>query len=140
MQHLWSFVELVAVIGPRQLEDMNATIASPARAVVKPWTGTVQLIGVPMDLGASRRGVDMGPSAMRLSSLTAQLERLGLTVEDAGNVPVPDRTSLGSDPRAVLDAITAVCIDLPARWPGLPRRSPSAGSARGSSGSTRTPI
>ena len=69
---------------------MNATLASPARAVVKPWTGTVQLIGVPMDLGASRRGVDMGPSAMRLSSLTAQLERLGLTVRDTGNVAVPD--------------------------------------------------
>ena len=94
---------------------MNATVASPARAAVKPWTGTVQLIGVPMDLGASRRGVDMGPSAMRLSSLTAQLERLGLTVQDAGNVAVPDRTSLEHAPRAALDAITEVCIDLAER-------------------------
>jgi len=87
---------------------MNATVVSPARAAVKPWTGTVQLIGVPMDLDASRRGVDMGPSAMRLSSLTAQLERLGLTVHDAGNAVVPDRTSLGNEARATLRDVCRV--------------------------------
>lgn len=76
---------------------------------------TVRLIGVPIDLGAARRGVDMGPSAMRLSSLVRQLERLGLTVQDAGNVPVPDRASLPPSPEAPLEAITAVCIDLAER-------------------------
>lgn len=109
MQRTWQFVELVAATKSRQLQIMTATLPAPARPLVKPWTGTVQLIGVPMDLGASRRGVDMGPSAMRLSSLTQQLEGLGLTVQDAGNVAVPDRTSLGNEPRALLDAITAVC-------------------------------
>lgn len=78
-------------------------------------TSTIELIGVPMDLGASRRGVDMGPSAMRLSSLTAQLERIGLTVSDGGNVPVPDRTAIGSTLEARLDAIRAVCADLAGR-------------------------
>lgn len=76
---------------------------------------TVRLIGVPLDLGASRRGVDMGPSAMRLSSLVRQLERLGLAVQDAGNVPVPDRTSLAPTPAAYLAAISAVCADVAAR-------------------------
>jgi arginase len=68
-----------------------------------------------MDLGASRRGVDMGPSAMRLSPLVTHLERLGLTVHDAGNVHVPDRAILGSDPAARLEAITTVCADLARR-------------------------
>lgn len=91
---------------------MYQTIASfPRRATVR-WTGTVQFIGVPMDLGASRRGVDMGPSAMRLSNLADHLEQLGLTVHDAGNVPVPDRSSLAQDPRVLLEAITAVCADI----------------------------
>ncbi len=77
-----------------------------------PGSGTVRLIGVPMDLGASRRGVDMGPSAMRLANVAALLEGLGLTVEDAGNVAVPDRASLSAHPAARLAAITAVCAEL----------------------------
>ena len=42
-----------------------------------------------MDLGAGRRGVDMGPSAIRLAGLEASLERLGYTVQDLGNINVP---------------------------------------------------
>jgi arginase len=49
----------------------------------------VRIIGVPMDLGASRRGVDMGPSALRVAGLQARLKQLGRQVEDIGNVPVP---------------------------------------------------
>lgn len=82
------------------------------RTAASPATGTVQLIGVPMDLGASRRGVDMGPSAMRLSSLTTLLERLGLTVDDAGNVAVPDRTAIDGTLTARLEAIRLVCAEL----------------------------
>ncbi len=77
-----------------------------------PRTGIAQLIGVPMDLGASRRGVDMGPSAMRLADLSAQLEALGVTVEDIGNVAVPDRNTISADPGARLEAITDVCAEL----------------------------
>jgi arginase len=75
-------------------------------------TGTVRVIGVPMDLGASRRGVDMGPSAMRLSNLTALLQGLGLTIDDIGNVIVPDRTSLTGDADARMAAIANVCAEL----------------------------
>lgn len=49
----------------------------------------VHIFGVPMDLGQKRRGVDMGPSAVRYAGLQARLERLGYTVNDGGNIPVP---------------------------------------------------
>ncbi|MBV8863978.1 MAG: arginase family protein, partial [Acidobacteriaceae bacterium] len=47
---------------------------------------TITILGAPLDLGASRRGVDMGPSALRLASVNARLESLGYAVEDLGNV------------------------------------------------------
>src|SRR5512147_2490960 len=49
----------------------------------------IDIIGVPVDLGADRRGVDMGPSAIRYAHLQTRLEDLGYTVEDKGNVEVP---------------------------------------------------
>ncbi|WP_123534619.1 arginase [Halosimplex salinum] len=49
----------------------------------------VRVFGVPMDLGADRRGVDMGPSALRYAGLTAELDSLGLTCDDGGDVSVP---------------------------------------------------
>ena len=49
----------------------------------------IDIIGVPIDLGADRRGVDMGPSAIRYSQLQQKLEELGYVVEDQGNVEVP---------------------------------------------------
>lgn len=49
----------------------------------------VDIIGVPIDLGADRRGVDMGPSAIRYAHLQRELEGLGFTVRDEGNVEVP---------------------------------------------------
>lgn len=51
---------------------------------------TIRIIGIPMDLGQSRRGVDMGPSAIRYAGLQARLEGLGHTVHDEGNVAVPN--------------------------------------------------
>jgi arginase len=78
-------------------------------------SGTIEITGVPLDLGASRRGVDMGPSAMRLSSLVQQLQRLGYAVRDTGNVPVPDRASIADDFEARLAAIAAVCGALATR-------------------------
>ena len=54
----------------------------------------VRVIGVPLDLGQERRGVDMGPSAIRVAGLNDPSAReLGLTVEDAGNLTVPMRES-----------------------------------------------
>ncbi len=49
----------------------------------------IDIIGVPIDLGADRRGVDMGPSAIRYAHLQQKLESLGYTVEDKGNIEVP---------------------------------------------------
>jgi arginase len=48
----------------------------------------IRLIGVPLDLGASRRGVDMGPSAIRVAGLEARLEALGHQVTDGGDIRV----------------------------------------------------
>ncbi|MBV9670600.1 MAG: arginase family protein, partial [Acidobacteriales bacterium] len=61
----------------------------------------IRVIGVPLDLGQSRRGVDMGPSAVRVAGLEARLEALGHVVEDAGNVAVAiAETKSEGDPQA----------------------------------------
>ncbi len=74
------------------------------------------MIGVPLDLGASRRGVDMGPSTLRIAQLAARLEALGHTVEDVGNLRIPDRASLPeiASPLGFLPTIVDVCRDLAA--------------------------
>ncbi len=51
-------------------------------------TRKICVLGVPLDLGASRRGVDMGPSAVRVAGLEARLEALGHQVTDGGNIRV----------------------------------------------------
>ncbi|MGD0800774.1 MAG: arginase [Terracidiphilus sp.] len=58
----------------------HGTQGQPARRI--------RIIGVPLDLGASRRGVDMGPSAVRVAGLEARLEALGHQVSDGGNIRV----------------------------------------------------
>lgn len=50
---------------------------------------TVRIIGVPLDYGADRRGVDMGPSAIRYAGLHEKLRQVGHKVIDIGNLPVP---------------------------------------------------
>ncbi len=74
-------------------------------------TKHIRIIGVPLDLGQSRRGVDMGPSAMRVAGLESKLEALGYDVEDVGNVDVAmAETELPGDPNAkYLKEITATC-------------------------------
>ncbi|RIV24564.1 arginase [Alicyclobacillaceae bacterium I2511] len=49
----------------------------------------LRIIGAPSDLGQERRGVDMGPSAIRYAGLKEKLESLGYSVEDLGNIQVP---------------------------------------------------
>ncbi len=53
----------------------------------------IRIIGVPVDLGADRRGVDMGPSAIRYAGLNAKLNQMGILVEDLGNIHVPQPES-----------------------------------------------
>jgi arginase len=72
----------------------------------------IRVIGVPLDLGQSRRGVDMGPSAVRVAGLEARLEALGHIVEDGGNVAVAiaEQKKVGDQHAKYLKEITATCI------------------------------
>jgi len=72
---------------------------------------TIRVIGVPLDLGQSRRGVDMGPSAVRVAGLEARLEELGHVVEDAGNISVaiPEQKKEGDPHAKYLKEIAATC-------------------------------
>jgi arginase len=68
-----------------------------------------------MDLGASRRGVDMGPSAVRYAKLHEKLGRLGVgVIVDRGNLQVPIRESADAEDSSAkfLSVITEVCGDL----------------------------
>ena len=71
----------------------------------------VAVIGASLDLGAGRRGVDMGPSAIRYAELAARIERLGRRVEDWGNVEgaVAEATAVGDEQVRFLAEIKAVC-------------------------------
>jgi arginase len=67
-----------------------------------------------MDLGASRRGVDMGPSALRVAGLQARIKQLGHQVEDIGNISVkqPEEMSYGEKRAKYIAEITDACKDL----------------------------
>jgi arginase len=74
----------------------------------------VRIIGVPMDLGASRRGVDMGPSALRVAGLAQHIKQLGHQVEDIGNVSVkqPEELHYGEKKAKYLNEIAETCKGL----------------------------
>jgi arginase len=71
----------------------------------------IKIIGVPLDLGASRRGVDMGPSAVRVAGLEARLEALGHEVSDGGNITVAiaETKQIGEQSARYLKEITETC-------------------------------
>jgi arginase len=82
---------------------------------------SISLIGVPMDLGTHLRGVDMGPSAIRISGLTERLRELGLRVNDLGNLTVPHASVAsqknqparrGETPMPFAPPISKVCREL----------------------------
>jgi len=74
----------------------------------------IRVIGVPMDLGADRRGVDIGASAIRYAGLNDQLRRLGYSVNDIGNivVPQPESQPIGDPHVKYLEPIVQVSEDL----------------------------
>ena len=76
----------------------------------------VGIFGVPMDLGQDRRGVDMGPSAIRYARLQAALEELGYPVTDLGNAgtPIPEMVEKREEIRQ-LAAVRDVCEDVAER-------------------------
>jgi arginase len=71
----------------------------------------VAVIGAPLDLGAGRRGVDMGPSAIRYAGLYERLAALGLSVLDLGNVQaaVPEATAVEDESARFLPEIKETC-------------------------------
>jgi arginase len=74
----------------------------------------VHVIGVPLDLGGGRRGVDMGPSALRIAGLGNQIMALGRIVEDKGNLPaaIPETEHHADDSQKYIDEIARVCRKL----------------------------
>lgn len=70
----------------------------------------IRIVGIPLDLGQERRGVDMGPSAVRAAGLNAELMKLGHEVEDAGNihVKIPEMQHYGDQRAKYLNEITEI--------------------------------
>jgi arginase len=75
---------------------------------------TVHIIGVSLDLGGNRRGVDMGPSAFRIAGLGERLAALGIPVVDDGDLvaPIPETKSFGDPSKRYIREITRVCEKL----------------------------
>jgi arginase len=71
----------------------------------------VHVIGVPLDLGGNRRGVDMGPSAFRIAGLSERLTSLGIHVVDGGDLvaPIPETKALGDPSKKYIREIARVC-------------------------------
>ena len=99
-------------------------------------TRRIRVIGVPLDMGASRRGVDMGPSAMRVAGLEARLEALGHHVTDGGNirVEIAETQASGSDNARYLKQIAETCT------PHRRGRSQDAGRRHDAAGAGRRPL
>ena len=77
----------------------------------------IGIVGVPLDLGAGRRGVDMGPSAIRVARLNERLAALGYDVADFGNVPVDqaEEAPVGAEQARYLPQIANTCRRLAER-------------------------
>jgi arginase len=74
----------------------------------------VSIIGMPMDLGQGRRGVDMGPSAIRYASLQETIQQLGYEVEDLGDlsIPSPESVDIENPKLKYLSSVCNVCEEL----------------------------
>lgn len=85
----------------------------------------VTIIGAPLDLGASRRGVDMGPSALRIAQLNRRIRSVGYVVEDTGDVPVAiqETHDQGDRKARYLDEILTVCQTISDRVASLMERN-----------------
>ena len=98
-------------------ENTNVLTPPKAESAAKPATHDnivpkrIRILGIPLDLGQTRRGVDMGPSAVRVAGLEARLEQLAHVVEDAGNIAVaiPEQKKEGDPHAKYLKEITATC-------------------------------
>src|SRR5262245_4417526 len=80
-------------------------------------TKKIRILGVPIDLGAGRRGVDMGPSAMRVARIGEQVRELGYQVEDGGDIAVrnPEEQPQGNPKLKFRDPIREMSEELSER-------------------------
>jgi arginase len=99
--------ETATAVPPPKAEKVVKTRATADNIAFK----NIRILGVPLDLGQTRRGVDMGPSAVRVAGLEARLEALGHIVEDGGNVSVaiPEQKKEGDPHAKYLKEIVATC-------------------------------
>lgn len=83
----------------------------------------VAILGAALDLGTTRRGVDMGPSAIRYAGLAERLEALGIRVVDCGNVgaEIPEVASESNEKSRYLPAILASCAQIAGRVADIAR-------------------
>jgi len=79
-----------------------------------PLMNPIHIIGVPLDLGAGRRGVDMGPSAMRIAGVGGVVSKLGRELTDRGDLPAPIRETCrpGDPSKKYIEDIADVCRDV----------------------------
>jgi arginase len=79
-----------------------------------PFMREVHIIGVPLDLGGNRRGVDMGPSALRIAGLAERIAGLGYTVVEQGDLasPIPETQELRDERQKYIHDIANVCQQL----------------------------
>src|ERR1035438_7196075 len=96
---------------PKRSEVKREGASGPHGGTQAQPTRRIRVIGVPLDMGASRRGVDMGPSAMRVAGLEARLEALGHQVTDGGNirVEVAETRATGEKSARYLTEIAETC-------------------------------
>ncbi|MFP5203933.1 MAG: arginase [Acidobacteriota bacterium] len=89
---------------------LNAATSSAGTQSVPPRS--IRILGVPLDMGASRRGVDMGPSAVRVAGIEARLEKLGHRVTDGGNIrlEIAETQAVGSKNARYLKEIAETCM------------------------------
>lgn len=77
----------------------------------------IHILGVPMDLGAGRRGVDMGPSAIRIAGVAEKLQSIGHTVVDDDDIPtkIPEQQKVKNPKLKYLPEIVRACTLLAAK-------------------------
>src|SRR5439155_5059196 len=96
--------------------DIRLAVLFSSRRARDPQGGSmkIRILGVPLDLGQERRGVDMGPSAVRAAGLNAAIKNLGHQVEDAGNVHVklPEEQHFGDKRAKYLKEIEETCQEV----------------------------
>src|SRR6185436_12099617 len=97
---------------PQILKSSNPQI--PKSELQSVTMKPVHLIGVPLDLGGNRRGVDMGPSALRIAGLGERIGQLGCAIVDKGDLPapIPETREARDEQKKYVHDIARVCEKL----------------------------